>query len=48
MTEKELKNSLYYSKEPRQIQYTPYTLGQYKQMNPKEYVEIVPHIKPGK
>jgi hypothetical protein len=25
----------------------PCTLGQYKQSNPKEYVEIVPHIKPG-
>lgn len=27
--------------------FSPYTLGQYRQSNPKEYVEIVPHIKPG-
>jgi hypothetical protein len=43
MTEKE---RLYFSKQPRPVDYKPYTLGQYKQIKPKEYVEIDPHLKP--
>ena len=43
MTEKE---QLYFSKQPRAVDYKPYTLGQYKQIKPKDYVEIDPHLKP--
>lgn len=48
MEDKELseKDQLYFSKQPRAVEYKPYTLGQYKQIKPKEYVEIEPHLKP--
>lgn len=39
------KEKLYYSKQPREIEYKPYTLQQYKLIKPKDYVEIS-NIKP--
>ena len=34
------KEQLYFSKQPRDVDYKPYTLEQYKLIKPKEYVEI--------
>ncbi len=34
------KEQLYFSKLPREVEYKPYTLEQYKLIKPKEYVEI--------
>mmetsp|Transcript_9617 Transcript_9617/g.13147 ORF Transcript_9617/g.13147 Transcript_9617/m.13147 type:complete len:378 (-) Transcript_9617:24-1157(-) len=39
------KDKLYFSKEPRSVQFKPYTQGQYNMIKPKEYVEIS-NIKP--
>ena len=33
--------------EKKKIKYKPYTLEQYKQTQPKEYVEIIPKLRPG-
>lgn len=41
-------SSLVKTPNAKKITYKPYTLEQYKQMQPKEYVEIVPKLKPGK
>lgn len=37
---------LYFSKQPRSVEYRPYTLEQYRMIKPKDYVEIA-NIRPG-
>jgi hypothetical protein len=44
--EKLKEGSLYFSRKPRNIDYKPYTIEQYKQIKPKEYVELG-KLKPG-
>lgn len=39
--------SLFYSKQPRQVDFKPYTLGQYRMIKPKDYQEIAA-LKPGR
>ena len=39
-------DQLYFSKQPRNVEYRPYTLEQYKAIKPRDYVEIA-NIKPG-
>ena len=39
------KDKLAYSRQPREVEYKPYTLQQYKIIKPKEYVEIC-NLKP--
>lgn len=41
------KTTLVEKESIKQIKYKPYTLEQYKQIQPKEYVEIIPKLKPG-
>ena len=37
---------LYFSRQPRSVEYRPYTLEQYRMIKPKDYVEIA-NIRPG-
>ncbi|KAJ1413073.1 hypothetical protein B484DRAFT_172185 [Ochromonadaceae sp. CCMP2298] len=43
---KKQQDSIYFSKKPRPVDFKPYTMKQYKLIQPKEYVEIS-NIKPG-